>query len=96
MCLSMGSRGPLGWIYPAEIYPQLIRAKAIGVTTASSYCFNAAISQIAPVLFRYIAWGTYVFFGCTCILTAWVVHVFYPETRASPFWVYVYWAPTDT
>lgn len=75
------SWGPLGWIYPAEIYPQLIRAKAMGVTTASSYCFNVAISQIAPVLFRYITWGTYVVFGCSCVMIAWIVHVYYPETR---------------
>ncbi|KAG2221998.1 hypothetical protein INT45_006698 [Circinella minor] len=75
------SWGPLGWIYPAEIYPQIIRAKAMGVTTASSYCFNLAISQIAPVLFKYITWGTYVVFGCFCLLIAWIVHTFYPETR---------------
>ena len=77
------SWGPLGWIYPAEIYPQLIRAKAMGVTTASSYGFNLAISQIAPVLFKYITWGTYVVFGCFCLLIAWIVHTFYPETRVS-------------
>lgn len=77
------SWGPIGWIYPAEIYPQLIRAKAMGVTTASSYCFNVAISQIAPVLFRYITWGTYVVFGCSCMIIAWIVHAYYPETRVS-------------
>ncbi|CDH52096.1 general substrate transporter [Lichtheimia corymbifera JMRC:FSU:9682] len=75
------SWGPLGWIYPAEIYPQLIRAKAMGLTTAASYCFNVTISQIAPVLFRTISWGTYVVFGCFCLLIAWIVHSFYPETR---------------
>ncbi|KAI9271483.1 general substrate transporter [Phascolomyces articulosus] len=75
------SWGPLGWIYPAEIYPQLIRAKAMGVTSASSYCFNLTISQIAPVLFKYITWGTYVVFGCSCLLIAWIVHAYYPETR---------------
>ncbi|ORZ03758.1 sugar transporter [Syncephalastrum racemosum] len=75
------SWGPLGWIYPAEIYPQLIRAKAMGVTTAASYCFNVAISQLAPLLFEYITWGTYVVFGCCCLLITWIVHVYYPETR---------------
>ncbi|KAI9313160.1 general substrate transporter [Dichotomocladium elegans] len=75
------SWGPLGWIYPAEIYPQSIRAKAMGLTTASSYCFNVTISQIAPALFESISWGTYVVFGCSCLLIAWIVHAFYPETR---------------
>lgn len=75
------SRGPAGWIYPAEIYPQLIRANAMGVTTASSYLFNLIITIVAPLLFESIQWGTYLLFGCFCICIAWVVHRFYPETR---------------
>ncbi|KAL1934776.1 hypothetical protein VTP01DRAFT_6958 [Rhizomucor pusillus] len=75
------SWGPAGWIYPAEIYPQLIRANAMGVTTASSYLFNLIITIVAPLLFESIQWGTYLLFGCFCICIAWVVHRFYPETR---------------
>lgn len=55
----------------------------MGVTTAASYCFNVAISQVAPLLFEYITWGTYVVFGCCCLVITWIVHVYYPETRVS-------------
>lgn len=75
------SWGPIGWIYPAEIYPQMIRANAMGFTTACSYLFNLFISLISPVMFERITWGTYLFFAIMCLLMAFVVHKFFPETR---------------
>ncbi|CAO3654991.1 unnamed protein product [Mucor fragilis] len=75
------SWGPIGWIYPAEIYPQMIRANAMGVTTSCSYLFNLFISLISPVMFREILWGTYLFFAMMCLIMAGVVQKYYPETR---------------
>ncbi|KAI8644253.1 hypothetical protein BD408DRAFT_474979 [Parasitella parasitica] len=75
------SWGPIGWIYPAEIYPQMIRANAMGITTSCSYLFNLFVSLISPVMFRKILWGTYLFFGLICLIMAAVVQKYYPETR---------------
>ncbi|CAO3637390.1 unnamed protein product [Mucor fragilis] len=75
------SWGSMGWIYPAEIYPQSIRAKGLGVTTGASYATSIFVSQIAPVLFRDIGWGTYLFFGLICLVQSYIIHRFYPETR---------------
>ncbi|KAL9540303.1 hypothetical protein MBANPS3_009754, partial [Mucor bainieri] len=75
------SWGSMGWIYPAEIYPQSIRAKGLGVTTGASYATSIFVSQIAPVLFRDIGWGTYLFFGLICLIQSYIIHCFYPETR---------------
>lgn len=77
------NRGPIGWIYPAEIYPQMIRANAMGVTTSFSYLFNLFISLISPIMFREILWGTYLFFAMMCLIMAGVVQKYYPETRVS-------------
>lgn len=74
------SWGPIGWIYPAEIYPQMIRANAMGVTTSCSYLFNLFISMISPVMFRHTLWGAYLFFALMCVIMAIVVHRYYPET----------------
>ncbi|KAG2222946.1 hypothetical protein INT45_012924, partial [Circinella minor] len=73
--------GPAGWIYPAEIYPQLIRANAMGVTTATSYLFNIIITLVTPILFETIRWGTYVLFGGFCVIIAITIHRYFPETR---------------
>jgi hypothetical protein len=75
------SWGPIGWIYPAEIYPQMIRANAMGVTTSCSYLFNLLISLVSPIMFRDITWGTYVFFAVMCIIMAFIIYRYYPETR---------------
>lgn len=77
------NRGPIGWIYPAEIYPQMIRANAMGVTTSCSYLFNLFVSLVSPVMFREILWGTYLFFCFICLIMAAVVHKCYPETRVK-------------
>ncbi|KAI9301150.1 hypothetical protein BJ944DRAFT_187225 [Cunninghamella echinulata] len=75
------SWGAVGWIYPAEIYPQMIRANAMGVTTSVSYFFNLVMTLVTPLMFSGLTWGTYLFFGCICLLMAWTVHRWYPETR---------------
>ncbi|CEG65081.1 hypothetical protein RMATCC62417_01945 [Rhizopus microsporus] len=75
------SWGPIGWIYPAEIYPQMLRANAMGVTTSCSYLFSLFIALVSPIMFKNISWRTYLFFACMCLLMGVVVHLFYPETR---------------
>ncbi|KAI8095690.1 hypothetical protein BDF21DRAFT_406489 [Thamnidium elegans] len=75
------SWGPIGWIYPAEIYPQMIRANAMGVTTSCSYLFSLLISLVSPIMFRDILWGSYIFFAAMCLMMAFVVQRYYPETR---------------
>jgi hypothetical protein len=74
-------RGPIGWLYPAEIYPQMLRANAMGVTTACSYLFSLLISLVTPVMFANIGWKTYLFFTCMCLCMSITVHLFYPETK---------------
>lgn len=59
----------------------MIRANAMGVTTSCSYLFNLIISLVAPIMFRDIVWGTYLFFAAFCFIMATVIHLYYPETR---------------
>lgn len=59
----------------------MIRANAMGVTTSCSYLFNLLISLVSPIMFRTIMWGTYLFFAMMCLIMAFVVYRFYPETR---------------
>jgi len=75
--------GPIGWIYPSEIYPLRIRAKAISITTASNWLFNFIVAQIVPYLMDSINWGLYfVFAGFSLLMGAWVFF-FVPETKGK-------------
>ncbi|RCH85742.1 hypothetical protein CU097_004500 [Rhizopus azygosporus] len=75
------SWGPVGWVYPAEIYPLSIRAKGTSITTAANWLMNFVISLFVPVMLTSITWGTYIFFGCCCAVMAVCVFIFFPETK---------------
>ncbi|KAI9256905.1 general substrate transporter [Sporodiniella umbellata] len=75
------SWGPVGWVYPAEIYPLAIRAKGTSITTAANWLMNFIISLFVPVMLTTITWGTYIFFGCCCAIMATAVFLFFPETK---------------
>lgn len=77
------SWGPVGWIYPAELYPQRLRAKALGITTAANWLFNFAISQLAPAMLDGIHWGTYLVFAIFCAIMAFIVWLDFPETKGK-------------
>lgn len=75
--------GTLGWIYPAELYSQGVRAKALGISTASNWLFTYAVLQLTPIMLQNIYWRTYVLFSVMCIIIAIIVHFYFPETNVS-------------
>ncbi|OLY81160.1 High-affinity glucose transporter [Smittium mucronatum] len=75
------SWGPIGWIYPAEIFPMDIRAKATSITTATNWLLNFVVGLAAPALIKKITYGIYLIFTCFMIIAIFVVYFFYPETK---------------
>jgi sugar porter (SP) family MFS transporter len=75
------SWGPIGWVYPSEIYPLRIRAKATSITTASNWLFNFIVGFTVPELMATINWGLYLIFaGFGLLMCVWVL-VWVPETK---------------
>lgn len=75
--------GTLGWVYPAELYSQGVRAKALGISTATNWLATYAVLQLTPIMLEQIRWGTYVFFCVMCFLIAIIVHLYFPETNGK-------------
>ncbi|KAL7318466.1 hypothetical protein PS15m_001707 [Mucor circinelloides] len=75
--------GTLGWIYPAELYSQGVRAKALGISTASNWLFTYAVLQLTPIMLQKIYWRTYVLFSAMCLVIAVIVHWQFPETSGK-------------
>lgn len=75
--------GTLGWIYPAELYSQGVRAKALGISTASNWLFSYAVLQLTPIMLQRIYWRTYVLFAVLCLIIAFIVYKYFPETNVS-------------
>ncbi|KAI0439407.1 high-affinity glucose transporter [Xylaria telfairii] len=73
--------GPTSWTYPAEIFPNKVRAKAVSLSTAANWFWNTALAFAVPPLLRAINWKMYMIFaafnGLACIhMTFWA-----PETK---------------
>ncbi|KAJ1642815.1 hypothetical protein J3B02_000517 [Coemansia erecta] len=75
------SWGPIGWIYPSEIFPMHIRSKAISITTASNWLFNFVINLVAPILIKKITWGLDLIFAIIMFITIFIIYLFFPATQ---------------
>ncbi|CAM0134779.1 hypothetical protein VKS41_000667 [Umbelopsis sp. WA50703] len=75
------SWGPIGWVYPSEIFPLRIRAKAMSVTTSANWMCNFIIGLITPPMIASIHFGTYIFFASFTVMMFFWVLIFVPETK---------------
>ncbi|CEG65537.1 hypothetical protein RMATCC62417_02306 [Rhizopus microsporus] len=73
--------GPLGWVYPAEIYPLRVRAMAVSLSTASNWLFNWVLNFVVPILMQRIHYGLYLLFAAFNFLMCLHVYFCYPETK---------------
>ncbi|KAI8388113.1 general substrate transporter [Radiomyces spectabilis] len=73
--------GPLGWIYPAEIFPLRVRALAVSLSTAANWFFNWLLNFIVPILMEKIHYGLYMLFAAFNFLMALHIYISYPETK---------------
>ncbi|OLY85173.1 High-affinity glucose transporter [Smittium mucronatum] len=75
------SWGPVGWIYPAEIFPNDVRAKSTSITTAANWLLNFVVGLVSPILIKKITYGIYLIFTGFMALAIVMVYFFYPETK---------------
>jgi MFS family permease len=74
------SWGPVPWAMPAEIFPSSLRAKGVGLSTASNWLNNFIIGLITPPMVINTGFGAYVFFAVFCGLSFAWTYFFVPET----------------
>ncbi|OQS05925.1 Major Facilitator Superfamily (MFS) [Thraustotheca clavata] len=75
------SWGPICWIYPAEIFPMNIRAKAVSISTTTNWAMGALMIGI-PKLFPYLNINGVFFLFCSlCGIGTAFVYFKCPETK---------------
>ncbi|KAI1845779.1 hypothetical protein JX265_000042 [Neoarthrinium moseri] len=72
--------GPVPWAMPAEIFPSSLRAKGVGISTASNWFNNFIIGLITPPLVQSTGFGAYVFFAVFSLLSFVWAYFCVPET----------------
>ncbi|KAF2840908.1 general substrate transporter [Patellaria atrata CBS 101060] len=75
------SWGPVSWIYPSEIFPNKIRAKAVSLSTATNWIANCVLAFAVPPLLYNINWKMYMVFGTFNALALIQVFLTLPETK---------------
>lgn len=68
------------WLYPAEIVPLRVRARANALSTSANWIFNFMVVMITPISFTSIKWKTYLIFAVINAAMVPLVYFFYPET----------------
>lgn len=78
------SFAPIGWVLPSEIFPIGIRAKAVSITTSSTWMCNFIIGLVTPRMLETMKFGTYLFFGVFAFMAFFFVWFCIPETKGRP------------
>jgi SP family sugar:H+ symporter-like MFS transporter len=75
------SWGPVCWIYPAEIFPLKVRAKAVSASTMSNWTMGM-LMMVIPKLFVHLGInGVFFLFGVLCAGAGLFVYFKCPETK---------------
>ena len=75
------SWGPVCWIYPAEIFPLNVRAKAVSLSTMANWIMGAVMTFVVKLFPSLHINGVLFLFAVTCTGCGTFVYFFCPETK---------------
>jgi hypothetical protein len=75
--------GIISWVYPAEIFPVQIRAKANSISTLTNWCLNLLFAQCAPIALSTMGFRFFYLFFVFNILAAICYAFLFPETKGK-------------
>ncbi|KAL9148304.1 hypothetical protein ABFS82_12G033100 [Erythranthe guttata] len=78
------SWGPLGWLYPSEIFPLEIRSAAQSVTVAVNMVFTFIVGQCFLTMLCAMKYGLFIFFAFFVAVMTVFCYFFMPETKNIP------------
>ncbi|KAF1325438.1 Major facilitator superfamily, partial [Globisporangium splendens] len=75
------SWGPVCWIYPAEIFPLNVRAKAVSLSTMANWVMGTCMTWIVKLFPSLNINGVFFLFAGTCVISGVFVYYLCPETK---------------
>lgn len=75
------SWGPVCWIYPAEIFPLNVRAKAVSLSTMSNWIAGTVMTWVVKLFPSLNINGVFFLFAVTCTICGVYVYIYCPETK---------------
>ncbi|KAG8373719.1 hypothetical protein BUALT_Bualt11G0054000 [Buddleja alternifolia] len=78
------SWGPLGWLYPSEIFPLEVRSAAQSMTVAVNMLATFVIGQFFLTMLCAMKYWLFIFFACFVVVMTVYCYFFMPETKNIP------------
>ena len=78
------SQGAVIWVYLAEVFPTVVRARGQSLGSATHWVMNAIVSWGFPIVAASSRAAPFAFFACMMVLQLAVVLAVYPETKGIP------------
>ncbi|TYZ68231.1 hypothetical protein PybrP1_005509 [[Pythium] brassicae (nom. inval.)] len=75
------SWGPVCWIYPAEIFPLNVRAKAVSLSTMANWIMGTCMTWVVKIFPSLNINGVFFLFCGTCVVSGVFVYFLCPETK---------------
>ncbi|GAB9475125.1 Major facilitator superfamily [Globisporangium polare] len=75
------SWGPVCWIYPAEIFPMNVRAKAVSLSTMANWVMGTCMTWVVKLFPSLNINGVFFMFSVTCTISFVFVYFMCPETK---------------
>lgn len=75
------SWGPVCWIYPAEIFPMKVRARAVSLSTMANWLMGVAMTYVVKLFPDLNIDGVFFLFAGTCTISGVFVYFLCPETK---------------
>lgn len=77
------SYSPLGWLLPAEVYPNSKRAKGVALAICVNWLCNFTVGIVTPPMIENAGFKTYIFFSIMCGLAVVWAYFLVPETKGK-------------
>ncbi|TYZ61495.1 hypothetical protein PybrP1_008381 [[Pythium] brassicae (nom. inval.)] len=75
------SWGPVCWIYPPEIFPMKVRARAVSLSTMANWLMGVAMTYVVKLFPDLNINGVFFLFAGTCLISGVFVYFLCPETK---------------
>jgi len=71
------------YIYAAEIFPNPLRARGIGISISGLFMATIVYLSAAPTAFDHVGWKYYLVFTITTSICVVIIYFYFPETKGT-------------
>ncbi|KAJ7643917.1 general substrate transporter [Roridomyces roridus] len=72
--------GPIPWVLAGEVAPNHLRTTVMSMASGTNWLLSLTVSKLTPIMLNELRYGTFLLFGCCCLLMSFWAWLCLPET----------------